>query len=46
MECVRDIENIERVAIEKRPENVKLLLNEIRSNVKQLEKEKEIIIYF
>ncbi len=37
VECVRDIERIERIEIRRRPENVKLLLNEIRSDVQQLE---------
>ena len=44
VESVRDIEKIENIEIEKRPENVKLLLNELRSNVLQLAGNKEIII--
>lgn len=44
VESVRDIEKIENIEIEKRSENVKLLLNELRSNVQQLTGDKEIII--
>ncbi len=44
VEGVRDIEKIENIEIEKRSENVKLLLNELRSNVRQLTGDKEIII--
>lgn len=44
VESVRDIEKIETIEIEKRSENVKLLLNELRSNVRQLAGDKEIII--
>ncbi len=44
VESVRDIEKIENIEIEKRSENVKLLLNELRSNVRQLARDKEIII--
>ena len=44
VESVRDIEKIENIEIEKRFENVKLLLNELRSNVRQLAGNKEIII--
>ena len=44
VESVRDIEKIENIEIEKRSENVKLLLGEIRGNVQQLAKEKEIVI--
>ena len=44
VESVRDIEKIENIEIEKRSENVKLLLNELRSNVLQLAGNKEIII--
>ena len=44
VESVRDIEKIENIEIEKRSENVKLLLNELRSNVRQLTGDKEIII--
>lgn len=44
VEGVRDIEKIENIEIEKRSENVKLLLNELRSNVRQLAGNKEIII--
>lgn len=44
VESVRDIEKIENIEIEKRSENVKLLLNELRSNVRQLVGNKEIII--
>lgn len=44
VESVRDIEKIENIEIEKRSENVKLLLNELRSNVWQLAGNKEIII--
>ena len=44
VESVQDIEKIENIEIEKRSENVKLLLNELRSNVLQLAGNKEIII--
>lgn len=44
VESVRDIEKIENIEIEKRSENVKLLLNELRSSVQQLTGDKEIII--
>ena len=44
VESIRDIEKIENIEIEKRSENVKLLLNELRSNVQQLTGDKEIII--
>ena len=44
VESVRDIEKIENIEIEKRSENVKLLLNELRSNVRQLAGNKEIVI--
>ena len=44
VKSVRDIEKIENIEIEKRSENVKLLLNELRSNVLQLAGDKEIII--
>ena len=44
VKSVRDIEKIENIEIEKRSENVKLLLNELRSNVRQLARDKEIII--
>lgn len=44
VKSVRDIEKIENIEIEKRSENVKLLLNELRSNVRQLARNKEIII--
>lgn len=42
--CVRDVEKIENIEIEKRPENVRRLLDEMQSNVKQLETNKEILI--
>ena len=44
VESVRDIEKIENIEIEKRSENVRLLLYELRSNVRQLAGNKEIII--
>lgn len=44
VDCVRDVEKIENIEIEKRPENVKRLLDEMRSNVQQLETNKEIFI--
>ncbi|WWR19028.1 HAMP domain-containing sensor histidine kinase [Lachnospiraceae bacterium JLR.KK009] len=44
VKSVRDIEKIQNIEIEKRSENVKLLLNELRSNVQQLTGDKEIII--
>lgn len=44
VDCVRNIEKIEGIEIRKRPENVKKLLDEIQSNVKQLGTNKEILI--
>ena len=44
VKSVRDIEKIENIEIEKRSENVKLLWNELRSNVRQLAGNKEIIL--
>ena len=44
VDCVRDVEKIENIEIEKRPENVKRLLDEMRSNAQQLETNKEILI--
>ncbi len=44
VESVRDIEKIENIEIEKRSENVKILWNELRSNVRQLAGNKEIIL--
>ena len=44
VDCVRDVEKIENIEIEKRPENVRQLLDEMRSNVQQLETNKEILI--
>lgn len=44
VDCVRDVEKIENIEIEKRPKNVKRLLDEMRSNVQQLETNKEILI--
>lgn len=44
VDCVRDVEKIENIEIEKRLENVKRLLDEMRSNVQQLETNKEILI--
>lgn len=44
VDCVRDVEKIENIEIEKRPENVKRLVDEMRSNVQQLETNKEILI--
>ena len=44
VESVRDIEKIENIEIEKWSENVKLLLSELRSNVRQLAGNKEIIL--
>lgn len=44
VDCVRDVEKIENIEIEKRPENVKRLLDEMRSNVQQLDTNKEILI--
>lgn len=42
-ECVRNIEKIESIEIKTQPENVKLLIKEIESNVCQLAGEKEIL---
>ena len=44
VDCVRDIEKMENIEIEKRPENVQMLLDEIQSNVQQLDAEKEVFI--
>lgn len=44
VESVRDIEKIENIEIEKQSENVNLLLSELRSNVRQLTEDKEIMI--
>ena len=44
VDCVRNVEKIENIEIEKRPENVRQLLDEMRSNVQQLETNKEILI--
>lgn len=41
-ECVRNIEKIESIEIKMQPENVKLLIKEIESNISQLTGEKEI----
>lgn len=42
-ECVRNIEKIENIEMKMQPENVKLLIKEIESNVYQLAGEKEIL---
>ena len=42
--CVRDIEKMECIEIEKCSENVGMLLDEIRSNVRQLGAKKEVLI--
>lgn len=42
-ECVRNIEKIESIEIKIQPENVKLLIKEIESNISQLTGEKEIL---
>ena len=44
VDCVRDVEKIENIEIKKQPVNVQMLLNEIQSNVRQLEVNKEILI--
>ena len=44
VDCVRNIEKMENIEIEKKPEKVHMLLDEIRSNVQQLEIKKEILI--
>lgn len=41
-ECVRNIEKIESIEIKTQPENVKLLIKEMESNISQLTGEKEI----
>lgn len=41
-ECVRNIEKIESIEIKTQPENVKLLIKEMESNISQLAGEKEI----
>lgn len=42
-ECVRNLEKIESIEIKIQPENVKLLIKEIESNISQLTGEKEIL---
>ncbi len=42
-ECVRNLEKIENIEIKIQPENVKLLINEIESNISQLTGKKEIL---
>lgn len=42
-ECVRNIEKIESIDIKIQPENVKLLIKEMESNISQLTGEKEIL---
>lgn len=44
VDCVRDVEKMESIEIMKQPQNVELLLDEIRSNVQQLDTEKEVFI--
>lgn len=44
VECVRDIEKVESIEIKKQPENMKSLLNEIESNIRQLAQGKEILL--
>jgi len=44
VDCVRDVEKMEYIEIEKRPENVQMLFEQIRSNVQQLEGSKEVLI--
>lgn len=44
VDCVRNIENMESIEIERCPVNVPMLLDEIRSNVQRLEAKKEILI--
>lgn len=41
-ECVRNLEKIENIEIKIQPENVKLLIKEMESNISQLTGEKEI----
>lgn len=42
-ECVRNLEKIESIEIKIQPENVKLLIKEMESNISQLTGEKEIL---
>lgn len=42
-ECVRNLEKIENIEIKIQPENVKLLIKEMESNISQLIGEKEIL---
>ena len=42
-ECVRNLEKIENIEIKIQPENVKLLIKEIESNISQLTGKKEIL---
>ena len=42
-ECVRNLEKIESIEIKIQPENVKLLIKEIESNISQLTGKKEIL---
>ena len=44
VDCVRNVENMESIEIERCPVNVPMLLDEIRSNVQRLEAKKEILI--
>ena len=44
VDCVRNIEKMENIEIKKQSVNVQMLLNEIQSNVQQLEVNKEILI--
>ena len=44
VDCVRDVEKMESIEIRKQTQNVKTLLDEIRSNVQQLDTAKEVFI--
>lgn len=44
VDCIRDVEKIENIEIRKQTQNVNMLLDEIRSNVQQLDTAKEVFI--
>lgn len=44
VDCVRDVEKMESIEVKKQPQNVNMLLDEIRSNVQQLDTAKEVFI--
>lgn len=44
VECVRDIEKVESIELNRQPQNTRLLLAEIEENASYLKKDKEILI--